>query len=143
MMNHIATIGTGFGGTEITKTEYDEIMAVIQSRPNGEGKGYRLRTDLTWEEYDLPPRLFLMQTNYPRTKQWQSCWGRTMTRGKVKQLRALIEQLSATLDDETALTGIELFPAWRIEDYEFGDRRRHNDKLYKCVSTRGAGQLDA
>ena len=73
--SYIATIGTGFGGTEITKTEYDEIMAVIQSRPNGEGKGYRLRTDLTWEEYDLPPRLFLMQTNYPRTKQWQSCWG--------------------------------------------------------------------
>ncbi len=61
-----------------------------------------------------------------------------MTRGKVKQLRALIEQLSATLDDETALTGIELFPAWRIEDYEFGDRRRHNDKLYKCVQAHAA-----
>ncbi len=55
--SYIATIGTGFGGTEITKTEYDEIMAVIQSRPNGEGKGYRLRTDLTWEEYDLPPAI--------------------------------------------------------------------------------------
>lgn len=48
-------IGTGAGGTEITKAEYDEIMAIIQNRPAAEGKGYRLKTDLTWEEYDLPP----------------------------------------------------------------------------------------
>ena len=34
--NHIIAIGTGAGGTEITKVEYDE-------------------TDLTWEAYDLPP----------------------------------------------------------------------------------------
>ena len=61
-----------------------------------------------------------------------------MTRGKAKQLRALIEQLSATLDDETALTGIELFPAWRIEDYAVGDRVRHNDKLYRCVQAHTA-----
>ena len=30
-------------------------MAIIQNRPTAEGKGYRLKTDLTWEEYDLPP----------------------------------------------------------------------------------------
>ena len=30
-------------------------MSVIQSCPNENGKGYFLRTDLTWEEYDLPP----------------------------------------------------------------------------------------
>lgn len=53
--NHIIAIGTGAGGTEITKVEYDEIMAIIQNRPAAEGKGYRLKSDLTWEAYDLPP----------------------------------------------------------------------------------------
>ena len=40
---------------EITETEHNEIMSVIRSCPNEDGKGYRLRADLTWEEYDLPP----------------------------------------------------------------------------------------
>lgn len=53
--NHIIAIGTGAGGTEITKVEYDKIMAIIQKRPIADGKGYRLKTDLTWEAYDLPP----------------------------------------------------------------------------------------
>lgn len=53
--NHIIAIGTGAGGTEITKVEYDKIMAIIQNRPSADGKGYRLKTDLTWEAYDLPP----------------------------------------------------------------------------------------
>lgn len=53
--NCIAAIGTGPGGVEITESEYNEIMAVIQNRPQADGKGYRLKTDLTWEEYDLPP----------------------------------------------------------------------------------------
>ena len=30
-------------------------MAIIQNRPIAEGKGYRLKADVTWEEYDLPP----------------------------------------------------------------------------------------
>lgn len=53
--NYILAIGTGYGGTEITETEYNDIMAIIQSCPKVEGKGYRLKSDLTWEEYDLPP----------------------------------------------------------------------------------------
>lgn len=53
--NYILAIGTGPGGTEITETEYNSILSIIQSRPTSETKGYRLRTDLTWEEYDLPP----------------------------------------------------------------------------------------
>lgn len=53
--NYILAIGTGYGGEEITESEYNTIMSVIQNRPHAEGKGYRLRTDLTWEEYDLPP----------------------------------------------------------------------------------------
>ena len=53
--NHIIAIGTGAGGTEIAKVEYDKIMAIIQKRPSADGKGYRLKADLTWEAYDLPP----------------------------------------------------------------------------------------
>ena len=52
---YIYAIGTGPGGIEITEAEYNEIMAIIQNRPIAEGKGYRLKADLTWEEYDLPP----------------------------------------------------------------------------------------
>lgn len=53
--NYILAIGTGPGGTEITETEYNSILSVIQSRPTSETQGYRLRADLTWEAYDLPP----------------------------------------------------------------------------------------
>lgn len=53
--NYIVAIGSGPGGTEIAEAEYNEIMSIIQNRPQTEGKGYRLKTDLTWEEYDLPP----------------------------------------------------------------------------------------
>ena len=52
--DYIISIGTGYGGTEITETEYNNIMSIIQSHPQTDGKGYRLKTDLTWEEYDLP-----------------------------------------------------------------------------------------
>ena len=57
-----------------------------------------------------------------------------MTRAKAKQLRKLIEQLAITLDDETALKGVELFPMWGIDiDYAVDDRVQHEDTLYKCV----------
>ena len=51
---YIISIGTGAGDTEITEAEYDEIMSVIQNKPVREGYGYRLKTDLTWEEYENP-----------------------------------------------------------------------------------------
>lgn len=57
-----------------------------------------------------------------------------MTRAKAKQLRQLIEQLAVTLADETALTGVELFPMWAIgRSYATGDRVQHGGTLYKCV----------
>ena len=57
-----------------------------------------------------------------------------MTRGKAKQLRALIEALSASLSDETALTGVELFPPWSVgKAYATGDRVQYEGTLYKCV----------
>ena len=57
-----------------------------------------------------------------------------MTRAKAKHLRQLIEQLAVTLDDETALTGVELFPAWVVgRAYAVDDRVQHDGTLYKCV----------
>lgn len=57
-----------------------------------------------------------------------------MTRGKAKQLRALIEALAITLDDETALTGVELFPVWVTGNaYAAQDRVQYEGTLYKCV----------
>ena len=57
-----------------------------------------------------------------------------MTRAKAKQLRQLIEQLTVTMSDETALTGVELFPMWAIgRAYAAGDRGQHGGILYKCV----------
>ena len=57
-----------------------------------------------------------------------------MTRGKAKLLRQLIESLAIALDDETALTGVELFPAWAVgKDYAINDRVQYNGTLYKCV----------
>lgn len=57
-----------------------------------------------------------------------------MTRAKAKQLRQLIEQLAVTLADETALTGVELFPAWVVgKAYAVSDRVQHGGTLYKCV----------
>lgn len=53
--DYILAIGTGLGGIEITETEYNSILSTIQSRPVSDTQGYRLRADLTWEAYDLPP----------------------------------------------------------------------------------------
>ena len=53
---YIISIGTGSGGEEITAQEYTEILSVIRNKPTArEGFDYRLKTDLTWEEYELPP----------------------------------------------------------------------------------------
>lgn len=53
---YIVAIGTGYGGMEITIEEYSKLSTYIQNRPTPpEGYDYRLRDDLTWEEYELPP----------------------------------------------------------------------------------------
>ena len=52
----LVSVGTGSGGTEITASEYAEILATIRNKPTArDGFDYRLKTDLTWEEYELPP----------------------------------------------------------------------------------------
>lgn len=54
--DHLISIGTGPGGTEITESEYNNILSIIRSRPTPPaGYDYRLKADLTWEQYELPP----------------------------------------------------------------------------------------
>lgn len=61
-----------------------------------------------------------------------------MTRGKAKFLRNLIEQMVITLNDETALTGVELFPMWGIREFAVGERVQYNGILYKCIQAHTA-----
>lgn len=50
---YIIYIGIGNGGVEITETEYNEILTAIQNKPVArDGYDYRLKTDLSWEEYE-------------------------------------------------------------------------------------------
>ena len=42
--------------------------------------------------------------------------------------------MSTALDDETALTGVELFPMWQEgTSYLLADRVQYKESLYKCV----------
>ena len=53
---------------------------------------------------------------------------------KAKAYRAIIEKTSQTLDDETALDVIDLFPAWTYGfAYEPEVRVRYKNVLYRCV----------
>ena len=50
---YITAIGVGLIGEDITDDEYNQILGILQTAPSAEGKGYRLKTDLTWEEFDI------------------------------------------------------------------------------------------
>ena len=53
---YITAIGTGDGGGDVISVEeYNNIMNIIHNVPHNEGKGYKLKTDLTWEEFDVEP----------------------------------------------------------------------------------------
>ena len=53
-----------------------------------------------------------------------------------RRLRRLIEKAAVSLDDESALSGVELFPEWKADTaYSVGDRVRDNNVLYKCVQS--------
>ena len=55
---------------------------------------------------------------------------------RARQLRAQIEQLAETLDDNTAIDYVELFTSWATNTtYEVGARVRYNGILYKCLQT--------
>ena len=53
---YLVAIGNGSGGTEITESEYNNLLEIIHNKPTAEsGFDYRLKADLTWEMYELPP----------------------------------------------------------------------------------------
>ena len=54
---YILQIGTNTSGMEITEEEYNEILTVVKAMPKAaDGYGYKLRTNLTWEEYQIEPQ---------------------------------------------------------------------------------------
>lgn len=62
-----------------------------------------------------------------------------ISRSKARHLRQIIERVSASLDDETALGAVELFPAWdNIGHYTADDRVTYNGVLYRCVQSHDA-----
>lgn len=57
-----------------------------------------------------------------------------MNRGKARKLREIIEQASASLPDETALEGVELFPIWEPgRECISGERLRYHGELYRVL----------
>lgn len=57
-----------------------------------------------------------------------------MTRAEAIAYRGKIEAAASTMTDATALTAIELFPAWEVgKAYAVNDRVQYNGTLYKCI----------
>ena len=57
-----------------------------------------------------------------------------MTRAEAIAYRGKIEAAASTMTDATALTAIELFPAWEVgKAYAVNDRVRYDSTLYKCI----------
>ena len=53
---------------------------------------------------------------------------------RARALRQIIEAAAASLPDEAALQGVELFPTWReATAYTAGQRVRHSGILYTCL----------
>lgn len=52
---------------------------------------------------------------------------------KARALRKIIERMSADLADSDAWNVAELFPQWKIAEYQTGDRVQYNGTLYKCL----------
>ena len=53
---YILCVGKNIGGEEITESEYNEILQVIGNKPQKtDTADYRLKEDLTWEEYEVEP----------------------------------------------------------------------------------------
>ena len=54
---YLVSVGAGTGGTEITESEYNELLSIIHNRPTpSTGFDYKLKADtLTWKLVELPP----------------------------------------------------------------------------------------
>ena len=52
----IVAVGSFNGGKEISEAEYNAILEVVRNKPTAtKTTDYRLREDLTWEEYPVDP----------------------------------------------------------------------------------------
>jgi hypothetical protein len=52
---YIIAIGKGYGGIELTATEYSELLELIRNKPEADaGYDYWLKEDLTWELVEVP-----------------------------------------------------------------------------------------
>lgn len=62
----IMAVGEGMkNGITISDEEYKEILLIIKNKPTvPDGYDYRLRTDLTWEMYELPQQVEDDSTGY-------------------------------------------------------------------------------
>ena len=59
-----------------------------------------------------------------------------MKRNEAYNYRKKIERAASTLDDETALDSIELFPAWNDDmDAVKDERYQYGGKLYRCIQS--------
>lgn len=57
-----------------------------------------------------------------------------MKRSEVLKLRKIIELSVQSLEDETALQAVTLYPAWETDTaYETGYKVQYSDKLYRCI----------
>ena len=55
---------------------------------------------------------------------------------RARELRATIESLTVSMNNETALNNIELFPLWSNNyEYKINDRVRYEGTLYKCLNS--------
>ena len=73
---YIVQIGTGLGGEKITEAEYSTILGAFDSRPvPPSGFDYRLRDDLTWEAYELPPQPELEPTSEDKAEAYDILMG--------------------------------------------------------------------
>lgn len=58
---------------------------------------------------------------------------------KARRYRKIIESLVPALDDETALTSVDLFPHWSESgEYAVDDRVQYEGVLYKCLQAHTA-----
>ena len=62
-----------------------------------------------------------------------------MTKTEAVKLRKVIESAVQSLQDETSLQNMNLFPEWTSDTaYEFGFKVQYNGKLWRCIQAHTA-----
>lgn len=60
---YIICVGKGSMGTEITQTEYNNIINAISAKQTVDGFTYRLKEDLSWDEFAAVDYLLYSNNN--------------------------------------------------------------------------------